>query len=482
MGRVGRLTALALATGTIVAGTAGGANAAASPVVTRQLHATSDGSALKITINLPAAAAAALGTSTIVQTISLTNGDVSTVGAPTAVSNAILGKGTIPAVSALLEKSTSATLGGKLEDAQPGFNVNQAGVNVSVLPLSSKVADPAKTVNGVLAKSSSAVAHIGVSAPLTVLNTVTAPVAQVLDTALTTATTTAGTATGTLTSTLNGAISDLNAASNSTAAPVTTAVQAQIDNAVTGLQGTLNGLTSTLTGLSAATSLVSVDSLTSDQAVTRSGDAVTSTASSAVKNVSVLGGLVKVDLLSAAASATAAGTPGSAKATALSKPAAISIANGALSAVLDQDGLSINNALTGGLPVDLQSTVDDALATVNGTLGAALGVHLDVAKGRTQTAPDGTSALAEADVATLTVDPTVLHTAGLLAADKKFMTLELVSANAAVANRVSAQSAVSPTTIPALPRTGGQLPLTGAVATALLGAALVLRRRRTVEV
>jgi hypothetical protein len=385
-GRAGRLTALALATGTIVAASGGVAGASAD---TRQLQASGDGSALKITINLPEAAAAVLGTSTLVQTISLTDGKISTVGLPSAASTALLGTGTVPAVSELLNRSTRAILGGKLEDSSPGFGVDQGGVHVSVLPLSSKVADPSAATNALLAKSSSAVAHLGISAPLSAVTSVTAPVTAALDGALSTAGSGTATTTGTVASTVHGAIDQLNAATNNSAAPVTTQVQTAVDGAVATLNNTLAGLTATLTGLSSATNLVSLDSLTSDQAITRKGDAVTSSVVNTVKNINVLNGLVKVAAVTSEAAATAGGTPGTAKATTNAPVFKVDIANGALTALLDQNGLNVGGTVGSALPADLQNTVNGALNSVNGLLNEVAGVDVALGKGLTRTAPDG---------------------------------------------------------------------------------------------
>ncbi|MDQ1687012.1 MAG: hypothetical protein QOC82_3749, partial [Frankiaceae bacterium] len=104
-GRVGRLTALAIATGTLVAAGSGVAGASA-PAGTRQLTASGTGSALHLTINLPDAVAQVLGTSTIEQYISLTDGKVSTIGLPAAQTTAVLGKGSTPVLSDILNKST----------------------------------------------------------------------------------------------------------------------------------------------------------------------------------------------------------------------------------------------------------------------------------------------------------------------------------------------------------------------------------------
>jgi hypothetical protein len=488
-GRVGRLTALALATGTIVAASTGVAGASAAE--NRQMTATGDGSALKITLNLPEAAAALLGTSTIVQTISLTDGKISTVGLPAAETTAVLGKGNIPQVSDLLSSFTKASLGTKLEDTKAGLvDYNANGIKLQVLPLTSKVADPSKLATGTLASSSSAIAHIGISAPLAAANAVTAPVTAVLDTALNTANSTTSQATGAVTSTLTNAISTLNGATEAAGAPLPSDVQAAVDTAVGTLTNTLNGLTTTLSGLSSATELLSLDSITSDQAITRNGAALTSTVNNTVKNINVLSGLVKVEAVTSEAVATAGGVPGSAKATTNAPVFKVDIANGALTALLDQNGLNVGGTVGSVLPADLQNTVNGALGTVNGLLNEVAGVDVAMGKGVTQTAPDGTSAAAAVASTVLTVDPPALHgiVAGvqtpvsLLPAGKKFLTLELVSANAAVANRVVAENAVAPTVLPkALPRTGGSLPL-AALATVLLGAAFIARRRRTVEV
>lgn len=492
MGRVGRLTALALATGTIVAASTGVAGASAADA--RQMSATGTGSALKITINLPAAAAAVLGTSHIEQTISLTDGKVSTVGLPAAETTAVLGKGNIPQVSDLLSQVTKASLGGKLEDTRNDVPaVDVAGIKAQLLPLTSKVADPSKLSQGVVSKSTSAVAHVGITLPLAAAKTVTAPVTAVLDTALngtSGATDTAASTVGQVTGVLNGAIDQLNAATKDTAAPATAPVQAAVTGAVTTLTGTLNSLTSTLSGLDNATNLLSLDSITSDQTITRNGAALTSDVANTVKNISVLNGLVKVQAVTSQATATAGGAPGTAKATTDAPVFKVDVADGALTALLDQNGLNVTSGVTGPLPTDLQSTVNGALNSVNGLLNQVAGIDVAIGQGKTSAAPDGTSAAAAVAATVLTVDPPALHgkvapgvalpaAAALLPDTQKFLTLELVSANAAVANQVVP---ATPTTVTpkSLPRTGGSLPL-GVAATVALGAALVIRRRRTAE-
>ncbi|MDT7546915.1 MAG: hypothetical protein QOE99_3025 [Actinomycetota bacterium] len=487
-GRVGRLTALAIATGTLVA--AGSGVAGASAAGTRQMTASGKGSALHLTINLPTAIAQALGTPTIEQYISLTDGKVSTIGQTAAQTTAILGKGTTPVLSDLLNKSTSAVLGGKTEDTSgsPTDALSQPGFKVQLLPLSSKVADPAKTLNGTVANSSSAIAHIAIGGlPLAQLNAVTAPVQQVLGTALGTVDSAGQQATGTVTGAVDNALSALNGVTQGASGPVTSTVQNQVNSAVATLNGAVTGLTSTLTGLQSDADLLSLDSITSDQTISRKGAALTSTVANTVKNVSVLNGLVKIAAITSEASATAGGAPGTAKAATNAPVFKVDVANGALTALLDQNGLNVGGTVGSALPAEVQGAVNTALDAVNSTLNQAAGINVEIGQGATQTAPDGTSAVAKVAATRITVDPPALHGLGvgapaLLPDGKKFLTLELVSAEAAVANQL-VQAPAAPAAAPkALPRTGASLPLTGALATLFVGAAMVVRRRRSAEI
>jgi len=493
-GRVGRLTALAIATGTLVAAGSGIAGASTPTAAgTRQLTGSGTGSALHLTLNLPTAIAQVLGTPTIEQYISMTDGKISTIGLPSAQTTALLGKGTTPVLSDLLNKSTSAVLGGKTEDtsSSPTDVLNQPGFKIQLLPLSSKVANPATTLNGSLAKSSSGIAHISIGGlPLGSLNAVTAPVQQVLGTALGTVNGTTSQATGAVTGAVDTALTALNGVTQNAAAPVTSVVQSQVNSAVATLNGAVNGLTSTLTGLKADTDLLSLDAVTSDQNITRNGDAVTSTVSNTLKNLSVLNGLVKISAITSEATATAGGAPGTALASTNAPVFKVDVANGALTALLDQNGLNVGGTVGNALPSAVQGAVNTALNTVNKTLNDAAGIDVRIGQGATQTAPDGTSAVAKVAATKLTIDPPALHgnvngvalPVALLPADKKFLTLELVSAEAVAANQFVPATPVTLSAPKALPRTGGNLPLTGAIASLFIGVAMVVRRRRTAEI
>jgi hypothetical protein len=470
--RLARLTALAVATGTLVAVGAAPAGAATAPE--NRMTASGTGSALKITINLPAALAGTpLGTK-IEQTISLTDGTVSTVSGPLASTTAVLGKGTTPVLSDLLNKATSATLSGAREQSSAAFDVNQPGIKLSVLPLTSKVADPA--ADGVLAQSNSGVARVAVAGlALPQLEAVTAPVATALDTAL--GTVGASTeATGTVTSVVNDAIATLNGATQNQAAPVTAPVQAAIDTAVTTLTDTLTDLTGTVDLLNGATDLVTIDSVISDQTISRKGNAVTSAVSNQVKGINVLNGLVKISAVESAATAVAGGVAGSGSATTKAPVLDVSLADGALTAIVDETGLNVGGTVGDALPAELEGTVNGALDTVNGLLAETIGLDVQIGKGATSVSPDGTSSAAAVNATTVTINP--LGIAGLLGAGTEFMKLELVTANAAVGSQLVAPPADVPTTTPvSLPRTGGETAI-AAIAVSLIGGALVIRRRR----
>jgi hypothetical protein len=478
-----RLTALAVATGTLVAAGAGTATAATA-VDTSQIVAAGDGAAIKITLNLPAQLAGVLGTETIEQTISMTDGSVSTVTTPLAETTAVLGKGNVPVLSDLLAKTTKASLSGKTEDSSGSpLDIDQLGLKLRLLPLVSKVAQP--TADGVLSASESGVAQLRIGAlGAAGLDTVTAPVQDVLDTALGTVDTVAGTATGTVGSALTGALDQLDAATDNGSAPLTGAAAAAVEDATDTLEATLDGLVDTLGSLDAATDLVSMDTIFSNQAITRKGDVVTSTVENTVKNLNVLNGLVKVEAITSKATAAAGGKPGTADADFTAPVLNVSVANGALTAILDENGLNLGGTVGEALPADLAGTVNGALDTVSGLLNELAGVDVVIGQGTKTVSPDGTAAAASVAATTLVVNPPVLAT--LIPAGKKFLTVELVRANASAGTRLVAAPAVP--TVPvavntptSLPRTGGELGL-AAAATVLMGVALVARRRRSVFV
>ena len=479
-GQVVRLIALAIATGTVVSAGVGVASAAdPSSTGLHQLTAHGDGSVLTVTINVPAPLRSALG-STIVQNISLISGDISTVTTPVATSGAVLGLGSTPSLAGLLSRSTLASLTGKQRDSSAAFTIDQAGLNLEVLPLVSSVAAP--STDGVIASSDSALAHLRVGGLSGALPNLLAPVNSALTSALGTQNGTVGQVAGSVGNALVGAIGTLDNATGTSPAQT-----AAITNAITSLTGTLDGLTGTLTNLAAATDIVSLGAITSNQTISRSGGTITSAVSNTVHDLNILNGLVKIEAITATASSTAGGVPGSAVAVTQAPQLKVSIAKDALTALVDQNGINIGGTVGSALPPALQDTVNTALAAATDQLNKLVGLRVSRGLGSTTTTPDGTAASANVGTTTVVVNPQALVDAGLTTKDKPLVTIDLVTANTKVTNQVVAQAVTPATpitlptsTTPALARTGVSLPTVGLLGTLLMGGALAVRRRRSV--
>ena len=478
-----RLLALAIATGTVVsvgAGTAAATSTAATVTSTaHQLTAHGDGSVLTVTINVPKALQGSLG-ATIVENISLVTGDVSTATTPVATSGGVLGVGSTPIRPDLFSRTTLASLTGKARDSSAAFAVDQAGLSLQVLPMVSTAATP--VTDGTLASTDSALAHLRMGG----LPSLLAPIHAALATALDSEHGTVGQAVGTVGSTLVGAIDTLHHTTGTSPAQTEA-----ITTAITSLTGTLGGLTGTLTTLAAATDLVSVGAVTSNQTISRSGGLVTSTVANTVHDLNILNGLVKIEAIVATATATAGGVSGSATAVTQAPVLKVSIAKDALTALLDQRGLTIDGTAGSALPPAVEGTVNTALAAATEQVNQLVGLHLTRGLGKTTTAPDGTAASANVGTTTVTVNPKALVDAGLTTADRPLVVIDMVTANTAVTNQVVAQAAtvVTPVRLPAgtpttptsstLARTGAPLPVIGLLGTLLMGGALVVRRRQS---
>jgi len=76
--------------------------------------------------------------------------------------------------------------------------------------------------------------------------------------------------------------------------------------------------------------------------------------SNTIKNLSVLNGLVKVSAITSEATATAGGAPGTAKASTNAPVFKVDVANGALTALLDQNGLNVGGTVGSALPAEVQ--------------------------------------------------------------------------------------------------------------------------------
>lgn len=137
---IARLTALALATGTLAAAGVSPATAASTTTTDRVFDAVGAGSVLRIELNLPAEVPGLLPRK-VVQDIALTSGAVRTGAAPQAVGSSAIGRdGNVALLQGLLAGSAEATLDApSSEYALASFPSNPLGLTGGALTAVSKV-------------------------------------------------------------------------------------------------------------------------------------------------------------------------------------------------------------------------------------------------------------------------------------------------------------------------------------------------------
>lgn len=481
-GRVARLTALALATGTLVA--AGGSTAsAATPVADKlALAANTGGNVLRIEANLPEGISVPGVGSQIVQTLSLSDGEIANGTALKGLSHAALGKGTLTdLVTAnlpleLFPEATS-TLASPAAVSKGLINIDEPGLRLKVLPTESRIADPNKVTNGVLSESHTALDNIRVEAPNLAANLPIAldDVLDLVETVTATATSTAPA--GEVAASVDSAIGALNQAAGQNVVADNTAAAA-----VDTLTQTLTGLQKLAANVKAAdSSLVSISQLTSDQTVVRTNGLVSASSTNALTSVSLLGGLITVDALKSGVTSSVDTVAKKANVAYLPESnqiVKVSI-KGVADLILDSTGIHLD-----GLPADLGPVTDTVNGAVAELLAAInlLGIQVTSGKNATPTyAPDGSGASGAASGAGITVNP--------LGAAKPLLALSFVNSAAGVSAKVidlpttkTSSKASDSVTVSTLPRTGANLGLTGIAAAGLIGLAMVARRRRMAHI
>lgn len=490
-GRVGRLTALALATGTLVAVGSSAATAATTTTVTDRIQAMGSGTVVHLHVALPSGVSIPGVGNIIDQYISTTNGTVTTVGNLGATSVARIGQGQVPVLSDILKGAAISDLAGKQSDKTAAFDggVAALGLTAKILGADSKVANP--KLDGTLSQSNSTVTSIKMLnlLGLPALSVAAVPVQEALETTLGTVSETTSTATGTIV----GVLDQAQATIASTTPAVAGTTQTVIDQTQTALQNLSSALQTQISGLDANTALVDLGVMTSDQKISRNGHQVTSTVSNKLAGLKLLGGLITVDTLISSATATAGGAPGTAEA--IAGPAKVVSAKVADLLTLEVLGNTLNVKLGGTLGeaikgTGLESQVNAVLKQVTALLTTTLGLSVTGGEAVAPKPPaDGTSALAVAGAATVSLMPDALK-AMMPAGEKHLLRLELVRAEAAVGAQViknTTTTKTNPAGTPisrevSLPRTGANLPLTGAVAVVLVGLAMVARRRQLAQI
>jgi hypothetical protein len=471
--RGARLTALALATGTLVV--AGTGSAGANPVAVPDVFGgTAQGTAIHLEINLPQAIPTNVpvlgGITSLVQDISFTEGNTAKGISPTttSVAKAVLGNGNVVALSDLLNLKVQSSLDGQHEASDAILAQDLGLLKVGVGQITSSVA-PDSATSALTSTSSSSLLNLRVGlAGLPEL-----PVKADLNDVIGTLNDTVDSTQGSVTQVVDNALATLDEATQGAAAPVVeqvNAVKAQLTTLLDSLQ-------ETIANLSADTALVDLGLLKSTENITRAGSMVTAKATSEVGGLSILGGLVSLDAVKTESVSSANGTKGAAAADTLTTILGLKVAD-VLDLKLTSKGLE-GTLLGNQLPDVAKDAVQTVIDAVNGVLTTA---GVTIVNGQTDKVvdPAGKFARSSSEGVGIVVNP--------LKAAKPLVMVQLVPAGTAV-NADHTKKNVNTPKVPLVktptekthPRTGVELPLFAILGTGLAGAALINRRRRTVE-
>jgi len=469
--RGARLTALALATGTLVL--TGSSGAAAAPVAVPDVFGgTAKGTSIHIEINLPQAIPTTVpvlgGITQLTQDISFVEGNTAKGLTPTttSVAKAVLGNGNVVALSDILGLTVQSSLDGKQSASDAILAQNLGLIDLGVGEISSSVA-PDTATTGLTSSSSSSLAklHIGLAGLPNL------PIKADLNQVVETLNTTVDTAQGSVNEAVNNAISILDEATAGAAAPVLQQVEA-VKKQLTDL---LDALQKKIGNLNADTALVALDVLKATEDITRTGSMVTAKATSEVAGLSILGDLVTLKGVKTESVSSANGTKGAAAADTLTSIAELKVAD-VLDLKLTTSGLE-GTVLGNSLPDVAKDAVQDVIEAVNGVLATA-GVQIINGKTESVVDPSGKFARSSSEGVGIVVNP--------LKAAKPLVLVQLVPAGTAVnaahapktTTKVNPPKVQPPTqTKTPLARTGAELPLFALIGTGLVGFAVINRRR-----
>lgn len=470
-GHLARLTALAAASGMLVVV---GAAPAGAVTTDRVFDATSSGAVLRVEINLPAGIDGVVP-QRIVQDIVLSEGAARTGTSAAAVGNAFLGQsGSVPALQELLAGKAQANLS-KTTDKYSLLEVpaNPLGLTGGALLAESAVANP--NVDGTISASSSSITSLELRAS-GALGAVLAPIEAVLAQALgvTAGSDGAGSlgtavepVTTTVTDLLGGALDTLDGVTNDASAPVSDATRDAVEVLTAEINTLLADLNTQVLNISGSDTLLDVGLVESNQSVTRKAGTVTSSVGNKLVGIDLLGGLINVSGIESAATASL-GNNGASAADANATILKAQVGD-LVSLELAHDlRAKLGGTVGQALPADVVKTINDTLAQVTTLLTSTLGLQ-NPTQAQTFKSHSADEATARVEAASLVLDPLKNPAAPLLR-------IGFVPAEATV--KAQSITATPVQLAQQLPRTGGELPLTAAVATLLVGAALVARRRR----
>lgn len=154
-------------------------------------------------------------------------------------------------------------------------------------------------------------------------------------------------------------------------------------------------------------SLIDLEGLDSSQSITQAGDAVTSTATTKLAALSLLGGFVTLDGFENSATATVSGVAGAGSAVAQPAVAEVNVNDGVVLLGLDVDGIRAQIGEL-GLADEVVAGLNDALDQVEAALAQvfdATGVSITQSQGTQEIAPDGRSASAAASGLLISIAP-----------------------------------------------------------------------------
>lgn len=466
--RGARLTALALATGTLVVASTGSAGAAPVTVPTI-FGGTANATSIRVTVNLPVAIPTSVpmlgGITAIEQDISFVEGNTAkSLNPQVSVAKAVLGNGTVSDLATVLGKSVTARLDGAHEASDAILAKNVDGlIDVGIGKINSSVA-PDTATSALTSSSTSSLASLKIG-----LSGLNLPIKTDLQSVVDSLNNTVDTAQGTVTAAVNDALDAINQATAHAAQPVVDQANA-VKSELTSL---LDSLQKTLGSLSADSSLVTLSLLESTENITRAGAMVTAKATSNVGGLDILNGLVHLDAVKTESVSSANGVAGSAAADTLTTILGLKVSN-ILDLKLTSNGLE---GTIGGnaLPDAAKDAVKTVINAVNGVLATA-GVQIVNGATTHNVDPAGKYASSSSDGVGIIVNP--LH------ATKPLVAVQLVPASTAV-NAAIVKAPQRPTvktpTDKSLARTGANLPALAVAGMVLVGFALVVRRRRFVE-
>jgi LPXTG-motif cell wall-anchored protein len=232
------------------------------------------------------------------------------------------------------------------------------------------------------------------------------------------------------------------------------AVAGLVEQLINALRAALTGVNGLLAEVVGLVNETGIQQLASGTAVSRS--------TATIESINLLGGLVDVDVFNLFSQSSADGTPGSAENASDCTIADVNIGNGLITASLDGSSLTVAD-------VEVPLPVNEVLGLVSGLLSAIGVVDIGLCEtAKVEADPDGMFAAQSVSALRVAVAPLGLFS----------LVIDPTVQTAVALDPTPEQPQVQPPTAEVqLPRTGAAHMVTALAGMALLGAALMARRR-----